>query len=317
MSANSILVFSENISLVEQLLGEARRQADQLDWQVAVVGIGPDVEALTGLGADRLYQVDGDLRNPESVADALSAVATECNPGLCMFGATKLGMEVAPRLAERMDAGYAAWATGLDLTADGAAIVHCMQFTGTAIASYTFAPGPIVITVASGVFQPKHGETKATEVISISSAPRSQRLKVMGHSPKSSSRDRLEEAKFVLDIGQGVKERDDLKMLQELANQLGGQLACTRPLASDRDWFPDWLGLSGAKIKPELCLMVGVSGAIQHVIGVRDSRVIAAVNVDEGAAIFMQADYGVVADLYTFLPALGARLKARGISTAW
>ena len=102
-----------------------------------------------------------------------------------------------------------------------------------------------------------------------------------------------------------------------MADLLDGQLACSRPIASDRDWFPEWLGLSGAKIKPELCLTVGVSGAIQHIVGIRDSRIIAAVNNDEGAAIFAQADYGVVADLYEFVPALIERIKARGIRPAW
>jgi electron transfer flavoprotein alpha subunit len=79
----------------------------------------------------------------------------------------------------------------------------------------------------------------------------------------------------------------------------------------------EWLGLSGAKIKPELCLTVGISGAIQHVIGIRDSRVVAAVNNDEDAAIFTQADIGVVADLYEFLPVLIERLRARGARPTW
>ena len=88
-------------------------------------------------------------------------------------------------------------------------------------------------------------------------------------------------------------------------------------MSSDRDWFPEWLGLSGAKVKPELCLTIGVSGAVQHVVGIRDSRVIAAVNNDENAAIFAQADIGVVADLNEFLPVLMERLKSKGARPAW
>jgi electron transfer flavoprotein alpha subunit len=81
--------------------------------------------------------------------------------------------------------------------------------------------------------------------------------------------------------------------------------------------LPEWLGLSGAKVKPELCLTIGVSGAIQHVVGIRDSRVIAAVNNDENAAIFTQADLGVVADLNEFVPVLIERLQARRMRPAW
>ncbi|MFN2176955.1 MAG: electron transfer flavoprotein subunit alpha/FixB family protein, partial [Anaerolineales bacterium] len=131
--------------------------------------------------------------------------------------------------------------------------------------------------------------------------------------PKQAGESSLEAAKFVVVFGQGVQHRDDLEMMHTVAELLEGQLACSRPIASDRDWFPDWLGLSGAKVKPELCLTIGVSGAIQHIIGIRDSRLIAAINNDENAPIFSQADYGIVADLYEFLPAFIERLKSREI----
>ena len=143
------------------------------------------------------------------------------------------------------------------------------------------------------------------------------RMTILEYNPKPSSGIRLEEARLVVDVGQGMKQRDDLRMVQAVADLLDGQLACSRPIASDRDWFPEWLGLSGAKIKPELCLTIGISGAIQHIVGIRDSRLIAAVNNDENAAIFSQADYGVVADLYEFLPIFIERIKARGIHPEW
>ena len=121
----------------------------------------------------------------------------------------------------------------------------------------------------------------------------------------------------MVDIGQGVETEADLELVRSLCNLLGGEMGCTRPIASERDWLPDWLGLSGAKVSPELCLAVGVSGQIQHIVGIRDSRVIAAVNSDENATIFTQADYGVVADLKEFVPVLIDRIKARGVKPAW
>jgi electron transfer flavoprotein alpha subunit len=142
-------------------------------------------------------------------------------------------------------------------------------------------------------------------------------LTVIGERPKSAGGPRLEEAKAIVDIGRGVKRLEDLEMIRQLADLLGGQLSCSRPVSSDRDWLPEWLGLSGAKVKPELCVTLGVSGAIQHVVGIRESRVIAAVNNDEEAAIFAQADVGVVADLDEFLPILIERLQARGAGPAW
>lgn len=318
MSSNTILVFSDKPALVKELLGEARRQAASLGWAVAVVGLGKNASALADLGADVLYQVDVDDRNPELVLSALHAAAEKSQPAVFLVGATKLGMEVAPRLAERLGTGYAAWVLGFEVDPGAqTTTAQCMLYTGTGVATYRFKPGAAILTVASGVFEAGLVEGKTADIIPLDGTMASPKMTILEYKPKPASGARIEEAHLVVDVGQGVKQREDLQMVQALAELLDGQLACSRPIASDRDWFPEWLGLSGAKIKPELCLTVGVSGAIQHIVGIRDSRLIAAVNTDEGAAIFTQADYGVVADLYEFLPALMDRIKARGIRPAW
>jgi electron transfer flavoprotein alpha subunit len=227
-------------------------------------------------------------------------------------------METAPRVADRLGAGYAAWMVGFDVDASSNSVTaQCMLYTGTGLASYRFKPGTVILTAAPGVFEAKATPGRAASVVPLQVPASAPRVTILEYKPKSASGVRLEEAKLVVDVGQGVKERDDLQMVHSLAELLDGQLGCSRPIASDRDWFPEWLGLSGAKIKPELCLTVGVSGAIQHIVGIRDSRVIAAVNNDEGAPILQSADYVVVADLYEFIPALIDRIKARGIRPAW
>ena len=318
MSSNTILVFSDKPALVKELLGEARRQAASLRWAVAVVGLGKNTSALADLGADVLYQVDVDDRNPELVLSALHAAVEKAQPVVFLVGATKLGMEVAPRLAERLGTGYAAWVLGFEVDPGAqTTTAQCMLYTGTGVATYRFKPGAAILTVAPGVFEAGPVAGKTADIITLDGSMAGPKMTILEYKPKPASGARIEEAHLVVDVGQGVKQREDLQMVQALAELLDGQLACSRPIASDRDWFPEWLGLSGAKIKPELCLTVGVSGAIQHIVGIRDSRLIAAVNTDEGAAIFTQADYGVVADLYEFLPALMDRIKARGIRPAW
>ena len=312
---STILVFSEKPALLQELLSEAQRHAKTLGWSVASVRLGKDVP--TGQNEDVIYQVDVDDRDPESVTAALASAAGKAQPALFLIGATKLGLEVAPRIAERTSAGYAAWVVGLEINPETkSATAQSMLYTGTGVATYQFKPGPVVLTAAGGAFELMPLEEKSAEVISLD-VQVMPKMTVLEYKPKPASGARLEEAKLVVDVGQGMKQREDLQLVQELAGLLDGQLGCSRPIASDRDWFPEWLGLSGAKIKPELCLTVGVSGAIQHIVGIRDSHVIAAVNMDEGAAIFSQADYGVVADLYQFLPALTERLKARGIRPSW
>ena len=121
---------------------------------------------------------------------------------------------------------------------------------------------------------------------------------------------------MIVDVGQGMKEKADLVMAEELAALFEGQVACTRPVSSERDWFPDWLGLSGKRIHADLCVTLGVSGSIQHVVGIRDAKTIVAVNNDENAGIFSQADYGVVADLHEFVPAFITALRAHSAKLA-
>jgi electron transfer flavoprotein alpha subunit len=310
-----ILIWSEKASLARELASQARAVVDKVGGSVFAVQYSlTETIDWNECGVDGVYTCDV-ATDPETCVAVVSGAVKQANTGLVLIGATKLGMEVAPRVAERMNAGYAAWTIGLEIDAASCVTARCMLYTGTGLATYQLKPGLVVLTAASGVFEAKD-TTKQARVEALNVTLDAARITVVGDQPKAKGV-RLEEAKLVVDVGQGVKQREDLEMIHALANTLDGQLACSRPVASDRDWFPEWLGLSGAKIKPELCLTVGVSGAIQHIVGIRDSRVIAAVNNDENAAIFTQADYGVVADLYEFLPALMERLIARGIRPAW
>lgn len=105
-------------------------------------------------------------------------------------------------------------------------------------------------------------------------------------------------------VGRGLKCKEDLALIEQLANAIGGEVGCTRPLAEELHWLPEssCIGLSGAQVKPDLYLALGISGQVQHVTGCRNARVIVAVNRDPKAPIFGTADFGVVGDLYDFIP---------------
>ncbi|MDH5771122.1 MAG: electron transfer flavoprotein subunit alpha/FixB family protein, partial [Candidatus Bathyarchaeota archaeon] len=120
---------------------------------------------------------------------------------------------------------------------------------------------------------------------------------------------RIEDADVIISCGRGLGKKEDRALLDELATVLCGQVGCSRPLAEDRKWFAEWVGLSGHKVKPKLYIACGISGVIQHVAGIRDAKVIVAINKDEQAPIFEVADYGVVGNLYEILPALKEALK--------
>src|SRR5659263_332121 len=120
-------------------------------------------------------------------------------------------------------------------------------------------------------------------------------------------------ARTVVAVGRGLKAKADLTLITDLADAIGGELACSRPLAEGVDWIPKErnVGISGQQIAPELYVAIGISGQLQHMVGVRDADVIVAVNSDKDALIFKQCDYGIVGDLYTVVPALTAALAAK------
>ncbi len=321
----TILVSGDNLAVLKELLGKARQIASRLGWKVAALPLDPaialDPKVFGEAGADLLYRLEGGLQledNPEVNVAILSALVRQVQPKLVLLGATKQGMEVAPRVAERTGAGYGAWATEVDVDPSTClAAASCVLYTGLGLGSYQFHTPTTLLTVAPGVFKLQSPESREAALKPFEAPLIAPKMKVVEYQPKGKGSSRIEEARTVVDVGQGVKQREDLSLVETVAGLLDGQLACSRPVASDRDWFPEWLGLSGKKVSPELCLAIGISGAVQHIIGIRDSRVIVAVNNDENAGVFSQVDYGVVADLYAFLPALVERLQARKVAPVW
>ncbi len=320
MAEKRILVFSENPFALKELIGKAKQVGASLGWKVMALPWG-DSAASAAAGMDELCKVANSERfksDSQAGATVLSAAINEYQPGVVLFGATKIGMDIAARVADRLNLGYATWVIDFGVAeSSGSVVAKSGMYSGNAIATYEFKSSAALLGVAPGVFEAVGLEDAAAVVYDLAVDLGSPAVAILEVKPKAATGARLEEAKLVVDVGQGVKERSDLDGIRELADMLDGQLACTRPIASDRDWFPEWLGLSGKKIKPELCITLGISGSIQHIVGIRESRVIAAVNNDENAGIFSQADYGIVGDLYEFLPAFKERLKARGVRPAW
>ncbi len=320
--AAGILVWSDRPVVALELLGKARQLADATGGQVSLC-LGGDVaaaelEVYASSGADVVYSTDADHLDSARWAAILATAMSVCQPTLVLIGASKMGMDVAPRVAERAGAAYAAWAVDVTIDpASGETTASCVLYGGAGLASYRFVLGATVLTVAEKSFEATSRKGRLARAETLQVPAGDPELSVVSERAKTTSGARLEEAKAVVDVGRGVKEMEHLEMIRRLASLLGGQVGCSRPVSSDRDWLPEWLGLSGIKVKPEVCLTVGISGAIQHVVGIRDSRVVAAVNNDEDAAIFTQADIGIVADLNEFLPVLIDRLQTRGVHPVW
>lgn len=312
-----IAVYSENPNILREMLGKAHQSGA---GEVAAIYVGdsdPAIEEYGIWGANTLYSVvDPKLNefNPETYTDTITEVISEAKPDLVLIGATKQGLELSARVAERLEMSCASWCLDFEMDSTSQQVLaKCMIFSGIGLSTYRLKTRPAMLTVAGGVFEAVNLQGNTATLTPISVVLQTPMLTVIEHKEKMSAGERLEDAPVIVDIGQGFKERDDVTLAEELAVLLGGQVSCSRPLSSERDWFPEWIGLSGAQLSPDLCFTVGTSGAIQHMIGIRDSKIIVAVNNDEYAGVHIQADYGIVADLYEFLPALIKGMKTRSV----
>jgi electron transfer flavoprotein alpha subunit len=163
--------------------------------------------------------------------------------------------------------------------------------------------------VPARAFEKPKPKNHSGQLVKLDFKIEESRTEIVETKPLETSNVKIEDANVIISCGRGLGKKEDRALLDELATVLCGQVGCSRPLAEDRKWFTEWVGLSGHKVKPKLYIACGISGVIQHVAGIRDAKVIVAINKDEQAPIFEVADYGVIGNLYEILPALKEALK--------
>lgn len=316
--SGDILVFSEKSNLLAELIAGARELCQHSGGKVAAVVLGPRGEAQAALsrGADSVLWV-GELpegRLVDDVTPSLAGLVEQGQPYAVLVGATRRGRAIAGRLAGRLNVTALTDVLQFSFEGDQLQARHII-FGGGAVRVDRPAASPVVATIGAGVFNalPADGSGGGGEIREVPFAEPIGQMKLSERRPMPPPTVNLSGAKRVVCVGRGVAQRDDLALAEGLARAIGAELACTRPLAEGLDWLPHerYIGISGATIRPELYLGVGVSGQVQHWIGMSRSKVVAAINKDQNAPIFQQADYGIVGDLYQLVPALLKALEAR------
>jgi electron transfer flavoprotein alpha subunit len=317
MSQNrGVWVFSEAHDLTIEMLGKGRELADKLQTELAAILIGNNVQneadELISYGADKVYSVDNlalERFQAEAYLGVLHKLAMTYRPEILLIGSTRNGKPLAARLATRLETGCVPDCARLSVDENRRLIGERITYGGNALAKVTFNSQPQVATVPARTFEKPTPQTRNGQVIKLNVKIEEPKTQVVERKPLETSSVNVEEAQYLVCCGRGLEKKDDKLLLEELANLLGGQVSCSRPLVEDRKWFTEWIGLSGHKVKPKLYMACGISGVIQHVAGIRDSKIIVAINKDPEAPIFEIADYGVVGNLYEVLPALKDALK--------
>jgi len=313
---NSVMVFSDKYDLALEILGKAREIADKLQTELTAVLIGHVVQKkadeMIKYGADKVYVVDNhglERFQPEAYLGVLHHLAVSLKPEIILIGSTKNGKPLAARLATRLGTGCVPDCAKLSLDEQKRLVGERMTYGGNAMAKLTFKMKPQIATVPARAFEKPEPKDRKGQVIKLEVKMEEPKTEIVETKPLETSNVRIEEAEVIVSCGRGLEKKEDKVLLEELSTVLCGQVGCSRPLAEDRKWFSEWVGLSGHKVRPKLYIACGISGVIQHVAGIRDSKVIVAINKDPEAPIFEIADYGVVGNLYEILPALKESIK--------
>ena len=300
-----------------ELLGKAREIGEKIGGQVWSIILGHEIRDLASEliqhGADKVFVYDHPtLREFDVIRykEILVDFVKKFNPEIFLIGATPLGRSLAPRVAAALRTGLTADCIDLRINENGDLIQIRPAFTGNILAHIKTKSRPIMATVRYRVMEmPEKDLSRSGEIIEMDVPEIGETgLKMLGEVEER--RVNLAEADVIVAGGRGLKSKDDLKMLEELASLLGGVVGVSRPLV-DEGWISKdhQVGFSGNTVKPKLYIACGISGSPQHLAGMRDSEIIVAINVDPSAPIFRYADYGVVGDLYEVLPKLIKILK--------
>lgn len=315
-----VLVYSDDKKITFELLAKGSELAKNLGTKTTAVIIGKADDALAkeyiSYGADNVFigETSIDSFKAEEYTDILGKIVKETGSETILIGSNKNGKELASRLAGKINAGCVIDSTNVYLK-DKKLTAERVVYSGNAIAIEQFNSKPSIVTVPSKVFDPlKKDDSRKGEITKKKIDAEKSASKILKVQEMKTGGVNVEDAEIIVSCGRGFKNKDDIKLVSELADVLKGKtVGCSRPIAADMKWLPEdhWIGLSGHKVKPKLYIAAGISGQIQHIAGMRDSGVIVAINKDPEALIFKSADYGIVGDLYEVLPKLTTAVKEK------
>lgn len=303
-----------------ELLGAGRRLADELKTELSAVLLGSNEEQAKELikwGADRVYHCNDamfDKFNDEPYSQMLVNLIKTHKPEIVLAGATPIGRSFIPRVAAKVRTGLTADCTALEIDKDSGNLLQIRPAFGGNIMATILCPNhrPQIATVRPRVMKRgEYNESRKGEVVPVSASGITCRTKVLDTIKEASEcMVNLQEAEVIVAGGRGLSKPEGFKMLEELAELLGGAVGASRA-AVDEGWirYSHQVGQTGKTVCPKIYIACGISGAVQHLVGMQSSDIIIAINKNPEAPIFNVATYGIVGDVYEIVPLLIKKLK--------
>lgn len=324
---NGVWVFAEQrggelqkVSL--EILGEGRKIADKLGVKLTALLLGDNVKALAEElgthGADEVLVAESELLKnytTDGYTKVICDLASVRKPGILFIGATFVGRDLGPRVAARLSTGLTADCTILDVEVEKGDLLATRPAFGGNLMATIACPDhrPQMATIRPGVFTklPKSDTKFVTETVEVNLIESDIRTKIIEIVKENKDVVDIGEANIIVSGGRGVSTQENFKLLDELAEVLGGTVAGSRA-AIDNGWIDKsyQVGQTGKTVRPTIYIACGISGAIQHVAGMQDADMIIAVNKDAGAPIMKIADYAIVGDIAKVLPEMISQAKA-------
>lgn len=310
-----IWIFAENREQTLELLSAGRSLAEGLGAKLVTFALNNELaEEYISHGSDEILLLPPlpEDQSLESYVPVIADAARQEDPDVFLVGGTQRGREIAARIAARLNTGLCGGCAGFKLDQKKKLLsMERMIFGGVAVQTVVCTTRPQMAVIPPRAFEQAALMEGRQGTVRELPASQPSPVKVVNRTPKAQESVDLTEAKIIISVGRGVEKKEDVSLALELAQVLGGEVGCSRPVAEELHWLPEerYMGISGKKVKPDLYIGLGVSGQIQHITGIRDSKVILGINRDENAPIFEAADYGIVGDLYEVVPKLIKELR--------
>jgi len=298
-------IFAEHAHVAAELVSCVNSQ----DERCVLVLIGSADNAFLAAGASEAVVLKGSSRRPEDYAKAIADMLKSEGARLFVVESTVRGRELAASVSGYLGCAMHSDVATLGITADAVSVTR-NTYGGAAI-SHETSCGISVVTVTAGTFEAR--TLPPTTAVREATVQVESRIRLVDEQPLVKGGVDLSAAERIVSVGLGLDKQEDLSIIEGLSQALNAEIGCTRDMAENRGWIPksQYIGITGAIVKPSLYVAVGLSGAMQHVYGIRNAKVVVGINKDENAPIFRAADYGIVGDLYEVVPQLTEAIANR------